>query len=224
MRARGDLIVFSEPFSASYYFSEDRVSDRFEIPATGTSAPSWSSVVENLRAAAEHGTVFVKEMAYHVAPCLSAEFVRAFQSTFIVRHPARALASLRERLPDFTVEEAGYEQQLRLMRLAREVSTDDLVVIDGDDLRRSPESVVAAYCRRTGLPHRPESLRWEPELLPDWEPWARWHEDVAASTGIRPPASEPDEGPPDGVDPELYARCVDLYEQMTELGRASGAG
>ena len=223
MRARGDLRVFSEPFSASYYLSEERVSDRFAKLAPDDPAPSWARVAEDLAAAAEHETVFVKDMAYHVAPCLDRDFVARYQNTFIIRHPARTLASLRDLLPDFTFEEAGFEQQERLMRLALEISSEGLAVVDGDELRRSPAAAVEAYCRRVGLPQLPGSLSWEAELLPDWERWAPWHGDVAESTGIRPPAEDAREGPPRGVDPGLYRRCLDHYEQMTELGRAFDA-
>jgi hypothetical protein len=223
MRERGDLRVFSEPFSASYYLSEGRVSDRFAQPTPHDPAPSWAEVAEDLATAAEDQTVFVKDMAYHVAPCLRRDFVARYQNTFIIRHPARTLPSLRDLLPDFTAEETGFEQQERLMRLALQVSPDGLAVVDGDQLRRSPAAAVEAYCRRVGLPHLPGSLRWEADLLPDWERWAPWHGDVAASTGIHPPARDAPEGPPRGVDPELYRRCLDHYERMIELSRASRA-
>ncbi len=220
MRARGDLVVFSEPFSASYYFSEGRVSDRFAEP-TPPSAHGWTRVAQELVAATEEGTVFVKDMAYHVSPCLGPELVASFQNTFIVRHPARTLGSLKRLLPDFTPEEAGFEQQYRLMRLALEASRDELIVIEGEDLRRSPAAVVEDYCRRVGLSFVPESLRWQAGLLADWRRWEEWHGDIAESTGIRPPRGSRAPGPPEGVDLDVYASCVDYYEKMIELGRVS---
>lgn len=41
---------------------------------------------------------------------------------------------------------------------------------------------------------------------------------MAASTRIRRPLDGREPGPPEGVDPEVYAGCLDLYEQMLELG------
>lgn len=219
MRARGDLTVFSEPFSAPYYLSDERVSDRFGPPSTGVSTEAWASVVRGLGAATQAGTVFVKDMAYHVSPCLDRDFLANFQNTFIVRHPGHTLRSLARLLPDFTAEEAGFEQQYRLMTLALETSGDELVVLDGEELRRSPATVVEDYCRRVELPFLPESLRWQAGLLPDWVRWEEWHGDVAASTGIRPPRADPEPAPPDGVDAAVYARCLECYEQMMELGR-----
>jgi len=221
MRARGDLVVFSEPFSASYYFSEERVSDRFGEPSTPPSAHGWTRVVQELMAATEEGTVFVKDMAYHVSPWLGPELVANFQNTFILRHPAQTLPSLKRLLPDFTLEEAGFEQQYRLMRLALEASRDELIVIEGEDLRRSPAAVVEDYCRRVGLSFLPESLRWQAGLVADWRRWEDWHGDVAASTEIRPPRGSREHGRPEGVDLDVYASCLDYYEQMIELGGLS---
>lgn len=219
MRARGDLIVFSEPFSVPYYLSEERVSERFGAPRACASTEGWTSVVQELVAATEAGTVFVKEMAYHVSPRLDRELVGNFQNTFIVRHPGHTLRSLKRLLPDFSPEEAGFEQQYRLMRLALEASDDEPVVLDGEELRRSAATVVEDYCRRVGLPFLPESLRWQAGLLDDWMRWEEWHGDVAESRGIRPPRADAEPTRPAGVDPAVYARCVEYYEEMKELGR-----
>lgn len=219
MRARGDLIVFSEPFSAPYYFGDERVSDRSGPPGARATAHEWARVVHELSAAAEKGTVFVKDMAYHVSPRLDRELVGHFQNTFIVRHPGHTLRSLRGLLPDFTEEEAGFEHQYRLMNLALETSDDELIVVEGEDLRRSPGAVVEDYCRRVGLPFLPDSLKWQAGLLPDWRRWEEWHGDVAASTEIRPPRGDPELVRPEGVDPAVYASCVWYYEKMVALGR-----
>ena len=219
MRARGDLSVFSEPFSAPYYLSEERVSDRFGAAGTDASTEAWTSVLQELGAATEAGTVFVKDMAYHVSPRLDRELVGHFQNTFIVRHPGHTLRSLERLWPDFTPEEAGFEQQLRLMRVALEASEDELVVLDGEELRRSPAAVVEDYCRRVGLAFLPESLSWQAGLLPDWVRWEQWHGDAAGSTGIAPPDADAEPARPDGVDPAVYARYVECYEEMLELGR-----
>ena len=218
MRARGDLIVFSEPFSVPYYLGQEKVSDRFGSPGACASTEEWTSVVRELVAATEAGTVFVKDMAYHVAPRLDRELLGNFQNTFIVRHPGHTLGSLKRLLPDFTPEEAGFEQQYRLMRLALEASDEEPVVLDGEELRRSAATVVEDYCRRVGLPFLPESLRWPAGLLADWTRWEEWHGDVAGSTGIRPPRADAGPARPDGVDPDVYARCVEYYEKMMELG------
>ncbi len=220
MRARGDLIVFSEPFSGPYYFSEERASDRFAGPGAETSGAEWQRVVQDLIASTEEGTVFVKDMAYHASPCLDRELVQNFQNTFILRHPGLTLPSLKRLMPDFGPQEAGFEQQYRLMNLALEASDDELIVVDGEELRRSPAAVLEDYCRRVDLSYRPESLTWQPGMLSDWRRWEEWHGDVAASTGITPPPAGLEPGRPEGVDAAIYASCLEYYEKMVALARA----
>jgi hypothetical protein len=111
--------------------------------------------------------------------------------------------------PDFTDEEAGYTALERFVDLV-----EDPVIIDSDDLLRDPEPVVHAYCRAVNLEHRPDALTWEPGMPPEWTVWAAWHDEVARSTGFRPP---PTHAPPSITDDRVaavYARCRPVYERL----------
>ena len=225
MRARGDLTVLSEPFSA-YYYGPERATDRFAHAMPPDPTHDWGAILDEVLRATAKGKVFFKDMAYHVRGCLTPDLVGSFRNAFLIRHPRHTLPSLRAILPDFTLEEAGFEQQHRLMRLVIEVCPDDLVVIDGEELRRSPAAVVESFCAAVGLDFRPEALSWEPGLIPDWERWADWHSEVAVSTGIRPPGHENKSGAREGIPADIpadvYRGCVEHYEQMVELARAAG--
>ena len=43
------------------------------------------------------------------------------------------------------------------------------VVVDGHDLCRAPEAVVAAWCEAMGLAPDPAALGWVPGMRPEWE-------------------------------------------------------
>lgn len=178
MRARGDLTVFHEPFSAYYYLSRERSSDRFAGGAQPDPAHDWRTILDGLLRAGEEGQVFFKDMAYHVSGCMTPELVKSFRHAFLIRHPRHTLPSLLKKLPDFTLEEAGFEQQHRLMRVVVEACPDEFVVIDGEELRRSPEAVVERFSRKVGLDFRPEALSWKPGFVSDeqLEPGGRWPE------------------------------------------------
>ena len=89
---RDDFEVLHEPFSAAYYYGEDRVSDRF---AGAESKPEYSyeRVVEDVFRPREE-RVFVKDMAYQAKKVLSPEFASRFVNTFIIRDPKYVLMSL----------------------------------------------------------------------------------------------------------------------------------
>jgi hypothetical protein len=227
MRARADLTVFHEPFSVYYYLSRERSTERFAGGAQTDPAHDWRTILDKLLRAGEERQVFFKDMAYHVSGCMTPELVKSFRHAFLIRHPRHTLPSLLKKLPDFTLEEAGFEQQHRLMRVVIEACPDELVVIDGEELRRSPEAVVERFSRKVGLDFRPEALSWKPGLVADWERWRDWHTEVANSTGIEPP-DPPRESAPgrpyDGISEEVYSTCLGHFEQMVELAGAGNGG
>ena len=182
---RGDFDVFHEPFSASYYDSPERRSNRL----AGARPKEEYAHEKVLARMLEHRQkpVFFKDMAYHVAGFMTPEFVSEFANTFIIREPAPVIASLHGFWPDFTFEEAGYEQQHRLFGMAVETG-EDPAVVDASDLLADPEGMVRAYCEKLGAPFMPEALSWEPGEVPGWQMWAEWHSEVQESSGIK---SEP---------------------------------
>lgn len=209
---RGDFKVFHEPFSASYYYSSERRSSRF-AEVESKEEYEHQNVLARLLEYQEK-PVFLKDMALHVAEVVSREFVSKFTNTFIIRDPAPVIASLYSFWPDFTFEEAGYEQQHRLFEFAVE-NGEDPAVVDASDLARDPEGTVLAYCEKLGIPFMLEALSWKPGKVPGWEIWAEWHEEAQESTGIKSEPLEDDTEVPEGLE-EVYERCLPYYEQLYE--------
>ncbi len=206
---RGDFKVFHEPFSASYYYSTERRSDRYadEEPKEEY---DHRKVLARLLGSYEK-PVFFKDMAYHVSGFMTREFVAKFRNTFIVREPRSVIASLHEMWPDFTFEEAGYEELHRLFGYALEEGQAP-VVVDASDLSEHPESIVAAYCEKLGIPHKPEALSWEPREVPEWQMWEGWHEQAQKSTGIGK-ISRKEVTLSEELE-EVYGRCLPYYEAL----------
>jgi len=61
---RGDFKVFHEPFSAAYYYSSERRSDRF--PGTEAKEEYGYEKILDRMLAFEEKPVYFKDMAYHV--------------------------------------------------------------------------------------------------------------------------------------------------------------
>ncbi len=155
---RDDFEVLHEPFSASYYYGEDRLSDRFE-DAEPKAEYSYERVLEDVFRPHEQ-RVFLKDMAYHAKKVLSPEFASRFVNTFIVRDPKYVLVSLYKMWPDFTLEETGYEDLYRLFRYATDAG-EDVAVVDAMTFSENPAGVLAAYCEHLEVPFTAGSLTWE---------------------------------------------------------------
>lgn len=212
MRERGDHRVLSEPFSASYYDGPEQRSARFPV-TDPTATPE--RIAEAVVAEARSGPVFVKDMAYHVAPVADAAFLTRFSNSFLIRDPAWSIPSLAARWADFTDEEAGFQAVARLVGVL-EADGREPVIVDNDDLRCNPAGIVEAWCRAVAIPHLPEALTWDPGRSEGWDRWADWHEATASSSGFRPLSGAP---PPRVTDPRLHdavSACSDIYAALRD--------
>jgi hypothetical protein len=218
MIERGDHRVVDEPFSAHYYFGEEKVSSRFELVEPG-SRPH--EIVTSLIDVAEQQPLFVKDMAYHAIDFVTTELVATFRNAFLIREPVGAIASLARRWPDFTDEEAGFEAVASMAERVGEAG-QDLVVIDQDDLCRNPAGIVSAYCERMGIPFLEDALSWAPGMRPEWERWSDWHESSAASTGFEAAKPPETDNLPARVR-DVVARCRPIYEALHERRLRSAA-
>ena len=206
---REDFEVLHEPFSAAYYYGEDRVSDRY-ADAEPKAEYSYERVLEDVFRPREE-RVFVKDMAYQAKKVLSPEFASRFANTFIVRDPKYVLMSLYKMWPDFTLEETGYEDLYKLFKYATDAG-EDVAVVDAMTFSENPAGVLAAYCEHLEVPFTAGSLTWESRDVRRWGSWEGWHEDAEESTGIEPA---------DRLDPTLppeleaaYEHCLPYYYEL----------
>ena len=207
---RDDFEVLHEPFSASYYYSEERLSNRYS-DVEPKAEHSYRNVLESVLKPREK-RVFVKDMAYHAKPLVGLEFASNFANTFIIRDPKYVISSLHRMWPDFTLEETGFEELYHLFRYATEADPEDAVVIDAMTFSENPVGILAAYCEHLNIPFRADSLLWEPVDVPEWERWYRWHDKAQQSTGIQQAERKDPELP--GKLQEAYDYCLPYYYQL----------
>ena len=214
--ARGDFEVVHEPFWTSYFSVEEHRRRRGGPMPAALATPA--QVLGSIQAAATTRPVFLKDMARHVRPHADRAFVECFVNTFIVRHPRLALASLAEMLPDFTLEETGYEQQCRLFEQVATATGQIPPVVDAEELRAQPAAFVRAYCETVGIPFRADALSWSPRWLPAWGQSKKWHRQAADSVGILPPDDTADGRSieDDARIGRIYERCLGWYERLAE--------
>ncbi|HEX2098745.1 MAG TPA: sulfate adenylyltransferase [Rubrobacteraceae bacterium] len=207
---RDDFEVFHEPFGDSYYYSEERLSDRYS-DLEPKAEHNYRNVLARILEPREK-RVFVKDMAYHAKGLMGTELVSRFRNTFIIRDPKYVISSLSRMWPDFTLEETGFEQLYLLFRYATEVDPEDVVVIDAMTFSENPADILAAYCEHLEIPFRSDSLSWQPGEVRKWENWEGWHEEAQQSTGIKP-AERKDPALPQALQ-EAYEHCLPYYHQL----------
>jgi hypothetical protein len=138
---------------------------------------------------------YEKHMAHHWRPGWDPGWFGAARHAFLIRDPARVVASYAKVREAPLPEDLGYDAQLAWLRHV----TDDLgqpaVVVDGDALLADPAVGTRRLCAGLGIPWTERMLRWPPGRRATDGVWApHWYAAVEASTGFgaaSPPAPVP---------------------------------
>lgn len=217
MIERNDFHVFNSSFSTYYYFSKDRVFDRYGVEPDDSY--DYQAILSSLENTPTEKPLFLKDIAYYVKQCMSKEFLSHFHNTFIIRDPLYAMPSLYKIMPDFTLEETGYEQQYRMFQMVWESTGKVPVIIDGSELRANPEAVVKAYCQAVDIPFIPQALNWQPQKkFAQMELWKDWYGNVMNSSKFLPsPENKDDEIILNNkVVQDAYKHCLPFYQEMSK--------
>lgn len=132
---------------------------------------------------------------------LPLRILRNYQFTFLIRHPRQAVPSYyRCCIPplsadtgfhSFIPSEAGYRELRELFDFLRAkglVTSENLCVVDADDLLDRPREVMRRYCACVGLDFRESMLGWgtDREGCGKFDKWKGFHNDAIESAGLKP--------------------------------------
>ncbi len=175
---RGDFTTLHEPFSHLKNFGVTQVGD--------VAAQDEPELIAAIRSLADGGPVFFKDTTDYHYPGLLADdaFLSGASHTFIVRHPAAAIASHYALNPALRLDEIGFAWLAEIFAAVKAASGTVPVVVDSDLLIQQPFEVITAYCEAVGMPFVPAALRWTPGMQTEWQRTSRWHESTSGTTGF----------------------------------------
>ncbi|MEN8893287.1 HAD family hydrolase [Planktotalea arctica] len=180
---RMDMSAVDEPFYAAY-LNETGLDHpmRKEVILSQNVDPKL--VVSALFEADTAVHSYQKHMTQHMLPCVLRDWMREVTNVFLIRHPARVLASFANKYDGLTLADIGFVQQLELFDQVCAFGQVP-VVIDSDDIRANPERALRALCHAIGLEWDPEMLSWPAGPKPFDGVWAsHWYDAVHRSTGF----------------------------------------
>jgi Sulfotransferase domain len=213
--SRDDTLVVDEPFYA-HYLRETGVVHPGREEVIAAQENDWRRVVDALLAPVpEHVRVlYQKQMAHHLLPGMGREWLASMTHAFLIREPRPMLASLAEKLGEFSLLATGLPQQVEIFEYVRRRSGRVPPVVDARDLLERPEATLRALCAALGLPFQPAMLRWPAGPRATDGVWARhWYARVEASTGFEPAEAERPVTLT-AAQAALEVECRPLYEQL----------
>jgi len=212
--ARGDCAVADEPFYGAY------------LKATGIDHPMKQAVIAaqdndpDVVAARLLGPIpqgqslfYQKHMTLHMIPEFGRSFMRGLTNVFLIRHPARVIASYAKKRESPTLDDIGFTQQADLFDEAAGFLGRAPLVIDSADIRANPQGALTGLCAALGIAFTDTMLRWPAGPKPYDGVWApHWYNAVHRSTGFEDP-----EGPLPELSPEfarLAEKALPYYQRL----------
>ncbi|MCI5095639.1 MAG: HAD family hydrolase [Rhodobacteraceae bacterium] len=210
---RTDCAVVDEPFYASY-LAKTGLDHPMRDDILDSQPQDPCDVAQYLGTAkpADRPHFYQKHMTQHMIDGVPRDWMRHVTNVFLIRHPARVIASYAAKRENPTLDDIGFRQQAELFDLVQSWGQTP-VVIDSHDIRDNPHAMLEKLCDAIHLPFSPEMLSWPKGGHKDDGVWAaHWYGAVWNSTGFADP-----EGPlpevPEALQPVLEA-AMPHYEQM----------
>ena len=203
---RSDCIAVDEPLYAAY------------LAQTGLVHPMQDAILASQPTNAQDALMalnqpqtlqYEKHMTHHMLPTFSRDWLGDVKNAFLIRHPARVIASYQAKRESPTFDDLGFAQQLQLFE------TFGGVVIDSADIRADPRQMLGKLCDALGILFDEAMLSW-PCGPKDFDGvWAdHWYGAVHNSTGFSGA-----EGPLPEVTKEnapLLERALPIYETLSK--------
>ena len=212
---RPDTFVTDEPLYAHYLKVTGRVHPGGEeTVATGETDPA--RVVAWLTGPVPGGKAvwYQKHMTHHLLPHLDRGWMRQLTNCFLIRDPREMLTSLVKHVPDMTLPDTGYAQQVEIFDLVRGWTGGAVPpVLDARDVLDDPRRMLGLLCDALGVEFTDRMLSWAPGLRETDGVWAKyWYKEVETTTSFRPYQAKGER-----LDPRfapLLDECVALYERL----------
>ena len=202
--ARGDCAVMDEPFYAAY-LARAGVEHPMRDAIIAAGDPDPERVAARCTAPPPEGHAYQKHMTHHILPGDDTGWMASCTNVFLIRHPARVIASYARKRDHTSEADLGYSAQVRLFDAEADRLGAAPPVIDSVDIRADPEGTLSRLCAAIGLVWTPSMLSWPSGGIPEDGVWAaHWYGAVHRSTGFD--AAE-------GVLPDLSADFEGLLDK-----------
>lgn len=203
--SRSDFSAVDEPFYAAYLnLTGLQHPMRDQILQAQPQDPH--QVVDSLLGPDPEGcpNVYHKHMTQHMIEAIPRDWMLKVTNVFLIRHPARVVASFAKKYPDPKIEDIGFHQQADLFRYLVKKGQKP-IVINSADIRSNPEQKLRDLCAALGLEFDEKMLKWTKGGQSCDGVWApHWYGAVHNSTGF-----DAAEGPL----PILSGRLLELVDQ-----------
>ncbi len=189
---RADCAVSDEPFYAAY-LAATGLDHPLRHEVLASQPTDWRAVAAELTGPAPGAAPlwYQKHMTHHMLPAFGRTWIDQCRNAFLIRDPARVLASYVRSREAVTLADIGVVQQSELFDRVADRLGHAPPVIDAADVLSDPARTLGALCTVLGIAFDPAMLGWPAGKRSSDGVWApAWYASVEASTGFAPPSGE----------------------------------
>ncbi|MFK8033071.1 MAG: hypothetical protein AB8B94_02920 [Hyphomicrobiales bacterium] len=185
---RADTVVWDEPFYAAY-LKETGLPHPMAAEVMAAGDQNWKSVANSCQRPSQDVSIFYqKHMTHHMLPGIDRNWIANISNAFLIREPARVVASYGQKHADISLSDIGFTQQADIFDLICEQTGKAPPVIDATDVRNNPKGTLSALCEALDIPFKETMLSWpEGERATDGVWAAHWYDSVVKSNEFAPP-------------------------------------
>jgi hypothetical protein len=212
--ARGDCAVVDEPFYGAYLAATGIDHPmRDEVTASQSRDPAEVAQACIGPIPHEQSLFYQKHMTLHMIPAFPRNFMRQLSNVFLIRHPARVVASYAKKREGPTLADIGFQQQAELFDEVAGWLGHAPLVIDSADIRNDPKATLSALCKALGIAFTERMLHWAPGPKPYDGVWApHWYNAVHRSSGFEEPEAALPDLPADYQ--KLADQALPFYQRL----------
>lgn len=211
---RKDSTVVDEPFYA-VYLAKTGIVHPMQNEILGSQFQDPDMVACQLLAPTDRPIFYQKHMAQHMVDGVPRDWMADVINVFLIRHPARVVASYAKKREGPQLDDIGFRQQAELFDYVTALGQTP-IVIDSHDIRDDPESMMRKLCDAVGLKWDAGMLHWPSGGHASDGVWAsHWYGAVHCSTGFANaeyelPVLEPDYA-------EVAAQAMPYYDRLAAV-------
>ncbi len=214
--SRADTAVTDEPFYGAF-LKDSGAEHPMREEVIAAMDCDWRSVMRTLSGPVPDGRAiwYSKQMWHHMVGPVGYDDFAGFTHAFLIRAPARMIASYLRQREAAAFADFGLERQAEFFEREADRLGAAPPVVDAADVLENPAGTLAALCAALGIAWDPAMLAWAPGRRATDGPWApHWYGAVEASTCFGPHERAAIDLPGDAQ--RLAERCQPFYARLAE--------
>jgi len=220
--ARTDTTVVDEPYYAAYLAATKIIHPMHEqIIAEGESDPVKIAHLCRGDNPQQKPIFYQKQMTKHMIPEFDRDWIDDVCNVFLIREPARVIASYHVKHEDPELADIGVKEQLEIFDRVCQKTGQAALVIDSADILDAPEKMLRALCHSLDIEFQPSMLNWKTGPRSYDGVWApHWYKSVWQSTGFGSPSKNEAQVPAHLLqlldDANVYFEQIQKYKLLAD--------